>query len=96
MNAFSWQLTPKPWVTKMHPTSRVYVYSFENLCFGPKLFDYLQVNSKNELGSVLMSPNLFKDDAVDGFICPENLPPLREIFIASKETLQVVLFLFNI
>ena len=74
----------------MHPTSRVYVYSFENLCFGPKLFDYLQVNSKNELGSVLMSPNLFKDDAA------ENLPPLREIFIASKETLQVVLFLFNI
>ena len=80
----------------MHPTSRVYVYSFENLCFGPKLFDYLQVNSKNELGSALMSPNLVMDDAVDGFICPENLPPLTEIFIASKETLQVVLFLFNI
>ena len=47
-----------------------------------------QANSSHDLGSAVLSPNFATDD-VDGFICPENLPPLTEIDINSTETLQV-------
>ena len=49
-----------------------------------------QANSNHDLGSAVLSPNFAADD-VDGFICPENLPPLTEIGIHSTETLQVTI-----
>ena len=38
----------------------------------------------------MLSPN-FAVDEPDGFICPENLPPLTEIGIHSTETLQITI-----
>ena len=49
-----------------------------------------QANSSHDLGSAVLSPNFGEDD-VDGFICPENLPPLTEVGIHSTETLQVTI-----
>ena len=49
-----------------------------------------QANSSNDLGSALLSPNLALDD-VDGFFCPQNMPPLTEIGIHSTETLQITI-----
>ena len=49
------------------------------------------VNSRNELGSAILSPNFEASDENDGFVCPENLPPLTEIGIHSTETLQITL-----
>ena len=49
-----------------------------------------QANSSHDLGSAVLSPNFAVDD-VDGFICPENLPPLTEIGIHSTETLQITI-----
>ena len=48
-------------------------------------------NSRNELGSAILSPNFEASDENDGFVCPENLPPLTEIGIHSTETLQITL-----
>ena len=50
-----------------------------------------QVNSRNELGSAILSPNFEAADENDGFVCPENLPPLTEVGIHSTETLQITL-----
>ena len=47
-------------------------------------------NSAHDLGSGVLSPN-FAVDEPDGFICPENLPPLTEIGIHSTETLQITI-----
>ena len=49
-----------------------------------------QANSKHDLGSALLSPNLELDET-DGFICPENLLPLTEVGVHSSETLQVTI-----
>ena len=50
-----------------------------------------QQNSRNELGSAILSPNFEALDENDGFVCPENLPPITEVGIHSTETLQITL-----
>eukprot|EP00092_Neocalanus_flemingeri_P033380 GFUD01036296.1.p1 GENE.GFUD01036296.1~~GFUD01036296.1.p1 ORF type:complete len:2741 (+),score=704.42 GFUD01036296.1:512-8224(+) len=50
-----------------------------------------QVNSRSDLGSAILSPNFTGGDEPDGFVCPENLPPLTDIGIHSTETLQVTI-----
>ena len=49
------------------------------------------VNSRNDLGSAILSPNFEAADENDGFVCPENLPPITEVGIHSTETLQITL-----
>ena len=50
-----------------------------------------QVNSGHDLGSAILSPNFMGGDEPDGFVCPENLPPLTDIGIHSTETLQITI-----
>ncbi|TRY69082.1 hypothetical protein TCAL_09656 [Tigriopus californicus] len=48
----------------------------------------LQSNSSSDFGSIVASPSF---DQVDGFVCPENLPPLMVIGLESKDILEVTL-----
>lgn len=48
----------------------------------------LQSNSASDFGSVVVSPSF---DETDGFVCPENLPPLMMIGLESKDILEVTL-----
>ena len=48
------------------------------------------INSKNELGSALLSPN-YPADENDGFIVPESLPPLTEMKLSSSQPLQITI-----
>jgi len=50
-----------------------------------------QNNSPHDLGSAILSPNFTGGDEPDGFVCPENLPPLTDIGIHSTETLQITI-----
>jgi vacuolar protein sorting-associated protein 13A/C len=48
----------------------------------------LQSNSESDFGSAFVSPSF---DDVDGFLCPENLPPLMVLSLQSREVLEVTL-----
>jgi hypothetical protein len=48
------------------------------------------VNSKYELGSALLSPN-YDEEAVDGFISPDSLPPMTEVKISSNASMQLTI-----
>ena len=46
----------------------------------------LQQNATSDLGSALMSPNL---DETDGFVVPEQMPPLMVLSLQSTEVLEI-------
>lgn len=46
----------------------------------------LQANAAEDLGSAIVSPSF---DEGDGFVCPQNMPPLMSITLQSTQILEM-------